>query len=421
MRLVVVGVAPTGTTGRCIGFDSFWDTTVLLTAAEVKSAIAGPNVYIALHIRRADAGQRPFTFTLEEMVTKVAQGGWSEGLRTTMVKRIRKADIARLQVMQAAAGVEGHLSACRESMGSRSAYAHVNMNEVVAARQRAIATHLKEAKGDRSALDIMYPARKLSANLKTIDSVFRGPAHAVPAAGDLAGVDVVFTMKAAHDRTTDIHTLQQVYMGAKKPGDEREYVETFTGGASGLGPAYVYHEDEKCARFLVHNGVICCLRNPLLQLKMDDEIRRENDLNASLDVVAYRNSSAVEEIEAVVACIVGVEVSTWTCDVLRRAHCDRHQLQQLHRDWDKTEQPGWSNVWVGLYYPAGGSYVNSNGELVCMMPGQMLLFAGRSFVHAAGLVLRLSMRDRMHPAPSLNERRHFHMSSYADVVSPKHR
>ena len=195
----------------------------------------------------------------------------------------------------------------------------------------------------------------------------------------------MFTMKAAHDRTTDIHNLQQVYMGAKKPGDEREYVETFTGGASGLGPAYVYHEDEKCAKFLVHNGVICCLRNPLLQLKMDDEIRRENDLNASLDVVAYRNSSAVEEIEAVVACIVGVEVTTWTCDVLRRAHCDRHQLQQLHRDWDKAEQLGWSNVWVGLYYPAGGSYVNSNGELVCMMPGQMLLFAGRSFVHAAGL------------------------------------
>ena len=45
----------------------------------------------------------------------------------------------------------------REGMRRRlRAYAYVNMNEVVAARQRAIATHLKEAKGDRSALDIMY-------------------------------------------------------------------------------------------------------------------------------------------------------------------------------------------------------------------------------------------------------------------------
>eukprot|EP01044_Picomonas_judraskeda_P012689 COSAG03_NODE_1840_length_3451_cov_6.463305_5_plen_144_part_00 len=100
----------------------------------------------------------------------------------------------------------------------------------------------------------------------------------------------------------------------------------------------------------------------------------------------------MREFEWLVGLITGEDVElqreSWT--VLRAAV---GAVQQLHLDWDKEametilgaiDQQFWKRVYVMLYYPKGGTNVNGQGEVQLLKGGDMLLFDGYRYVHAAG-------------------------------------
>jgi hypothetical protein len=254
----------------------------------------------------------------------------------------------------------------------------VNADQLLQLRSGSPLYHLRARVNESTELKLGFQDRVWSAKMRYIRQ--RLADNLKP---DRADIDVVCTASAPGDKipafVADSVVVKKVIVGGE--GD----VDTVM-----LGP-----KGSTSSTMMITGGALYDLAAPRLQLKPKIVMDRQGS--------TWPNDALMREFEWLVSVITGEDVvlerESWT--ILRAAV---GAVQQMHLDWDKKaietilkgtlglDGQFWERVYVMLYFPKGGLNIDKNGEIRLLKAGEMLLFDGYSYVHAAGPELHRCVR-----------------------------
>ena len=358
-----------------VGSDSLWAHPVRMSVGAVGAVVdqvASSDAQLGLMMMRATdfrlqpgaavSDTRWPAFSMEAL--RLATGLMDEPDRPKRASDLHALDCSRLRTWCESLNVTDRLNAANRTLSSAGACV-VNADDLLRLRSGSPAYHVRQRVNESSELKSVFG-----------DSVFKQQRSHIMAQAQQNqppsrdDVDVVCTVAAPGGKIppflVDSHMVKKVIVDDDST-------------TSMVGP-----KDADHSTMMIRGGALYNLAQPRLQLKPKITMVKTGS--------TWPNDALMREFEWLVGLITGEDVElqreSWT--VLRAAV---GAVQQLHLDWDKEametilgaiDQQFWKRVYVMLYYPKGGTNVNGQGEVQLLKGGDMLLFDGYRYVHAAG-------------------------------------